>query len=83
MSDEQEWMMNKPAVLGDKEASDVLLEIAKTIAVTDLGTAALFESLSKWVQFLEQVLAEVTAPDDEEDAPEEQAEEPKESEDGE
>lgn len=83
MSDEQEWMMNKPTVLGDKEASDVLLEIAKTIAVSDLGTAALFESLSKWVHFLEQVLAEVTAPDAEEDASDENVEEPQEPKDGE
>jgi hypothetical protein len=83
MSDEPEWMESKPAVLGEKEASDVLLEIAKTIAGSDLGTAALFESLSKWIKFLEEVLAEVTSPDGEEDAPDEQAEKPEESKHGE
>lgn len=46
----------RPALLQDKEASELLVEVATEVAKADLATAALFETLGRWVEVLEAVV---------------------------
>tara|TARA_R110002110_G_scaffold270298_1_gene485960 strand:- start:147 stop:449 length:303 start_codon:yes stop_codon:yes gene_type:complete len=80
MSTEEEEVQTiyKPVSFGDKEASDILFEIAQATALHDRSTAALFEALGTYVYQLETLVIE--EPDEIEEAVEEQGVESRERE---